>query len=81
MIQKISSSVDYDYWLKRLDTQLTEWINQNSLEAPKVVNPTNEKTLLKTLGTSVINRLLSPSFFHNKINKYKFSFDGEGAVI
>ena len=30
--------------LKRLDTQLNEPTNQNSLKIPKVVNPTNKKT-------------------------------------
>ena len=29
MKHKISLSVDYNYWLKRLDTQLNETINQN----------------------------------------------------
>ena len=52
-------------WLKRLDTQLNEPINQNSIKVPKVVKPTNKKTLLyKTLGIIVINSLfvaLSPS--------------------
>ena len=39
------------------------WMNQsNSLKVPKVIQPTNEKTLLNTLGTSAINSLLSPSF-------------------
>ena len=60
IIHKIPTSVDYNYWLKRLDTQLNETTNQNSLKVPKVVNPMNKKTILKTLGTSVINSLLSP---------------------
>ena len=39
------------------------WMNQsNSLKDPKVVQPTNEKTLLNTLGTSAINNLVSPYF-------------------
>ena len=59
---KIPSFVDYNYWLKHLDTQLNESTNQNSLKVPKVVKPTNKKMLLKTLGTSVMNSPLSPSF-------------------
>ena len=46
--------------LKRLDTQLHESANQNSLKVPKVDKSTNKKTWLKTLGTSVINSPLSP---------------------
>ena len=62
MIHKIPSSVDYNYSLKRLDTQLNESTNQNSLKVPKVVKQTNKKTFLKILRTSVINSPLSPSF-------------------
>ena len=35
--------VDYNQWLRRLDTQLNEPTNQNSL---KVVKPMNKRTLL-----------------------------------
>ena len=48
-------SVDYDQCLKPLDTQLNEPTNQNLIKVPKVVQPTNKKTFLMTLGTSVIN--------------------------
>ena len=41
---------------------LVETFGQASLKVPKVVKPTNKKTLLKTLGTSVINSPLSPFF-------------------
>ena len=58
---KIISSVDYNYWLKHLDTQPNELTIQNSLKVPKVVKATNKKTLSKTLGTSVMNIPLSPS--------------------
>ena len=44
MIHKITPSVDY--WLKRLETELNEPTNQNSIEVPKVVN----KTLLEYHG-------------------------------
>ena len=57
MIHKIHSSVDYNYWLKRLDTQLNKSSNRNAL---KLVKPKNKKTLLKTLGTSVINNPVFP---------------------
>ena len=39
-------SVDYNQWLKRLDTQLNELTNQNSIKVTKVVVPTNNKTVL-----------------------------------
>ena len=53
MIHKITPSVDYNQFLKLLDTQLNEPTNQNSMKVLKYVKPTNKKTLLKTLGTGV----------------------------
>ena len=44
---EITTSVEYSYWLKRLDTQHNEWTNQNSLKVLKVVEPSNKTTLLK----------------------------------
>ena len=41
---KITPSVDHNKWLKRLDTQLNEPTNQNSIIIQKVVEPTNNKT-------------------------------------
>ena len=38
-------SVVFNLWLKRLDTQLNEPTNQNYIKIPKVVKPTNKKTL------------------------------------
>ena len=47
MTHKITPFLDYNKWLKkRLDIQLNEQTNQNSIKVPKVV---------KTLGTSEIN--------------------------
>ena len=46
MILKITPSVDYNKWLKRLDTQLNEANIQKFNSIPKVVEPTNKKTLL-----------------------------------
>ena len=58
---KITPSVDYNFWLKRLDAQLNEPTNQKLIKVPKVVKPTNKKTNYnKTLGTSVTNSPLSP---------------------
>ena len=45
MIHKITPFVDYNDWLKRLDSQLNETTDQNSTTVPKVVNSTNKKTL------------------------------------
>ena len=39
-------SVDYSQWLKRLNIQLNEPTNQNSIDVPKVIELTNKKTLL-----------------------------------
>ncbi len=46
MIHKITSSADYNKWLKCLDAQLKEPTNQNSIITHKVVEPTNKKMLL-----------------------------------
>ena len=43
---KITRSVDYNYWLKRLITQLNEATNKKITKVPKIVEPTNKKTLL-----------------------------------
>ena len=55
-------SVDYNLWIKRLDTQLNEQTNQNSTKVHMIVKPTNKKSYFKTLGTSVINSPMSPTF-------------------
>ena len=38
MILKITSSVDYNYWLKRLYIHLNEPTNQNSIKYPKFIS-------------------------------------------
>ena len=58
MIQKITSFVDFNQWLKRLDTQPNELINQIQLKSPNL--STNKKSEFKTLGTSIINSTLFP---------------------
>ena len=45
-MHKITPSVDYNKWLRRLDTQPNKAINQNSLKVPKVDKPTNKKTIV-----------------------------------
>ena len=52
----------------------TKLANQSkSIKVPKVVNPTSKKTLLKTLGTSVIQTTIVPSllakFFYTRKRK------------
>ena len=55
--QKLTFSIDYNYWLKRLNTHFIESTNQKS---------TNKKTLLKkTLGTSAINIPVHPISMSN----------------
>ena len=43
---KVTPSLDHNKWKKRFDTHLNEPTNQNSRKVPKVVKPTNKKTLL-----------------------------------
>ena len=64
LIYQITPSVDYNWWLTRVNTQLNEANHQNSIKVPKVVEPTNRKRYYKTLGTSVINIQMSPPFQH-----------------
>ena len=42
MKHKITPSVDYNKWLKPLDTQLNEPTNENLIEVLKVVRQTNK---------------------------------------
>ena len=51
MIHKITLSVHKNWWLKRLNTQLNESTNQNSLKSSKLLR----KRYYKNLGTNVIN--------------------------
>ena len=44
MIHNITLYVDYNEWLKRLDTHLDETTNKNSVKVQKFVKPTNEKS-------------------------------------
>ncbi len=50
VIHIITSSVDKNKWLKRLNTELIKLTNQNSQKVPKVVKITNKKTLLLNFG-------------------------------
>ena len=42
----MNPSVDYDKWLKSLDTELNEPTNQNLIKVPKVVR-VNENAMIK----------------------------------
>ena len=53
IIHKITTSLDFNYWLKHLGTQLNKTANQNSLTVPKVVKPMKIKRYHKTFGTSL----------------------------
>ncbi len=46
MTHKITPFVDYNKWLKRLDTQLIKPTNQNSINVFKVVTQTKKKAFL-----------------------------------
>ena len=49
-IHKITPSVDYNQWLKSLDSQVNKLTNPNEIAVPQVVEPTNKKTLLQNFG-------------------------------
>ena len=49
MKQKNTPSVDYNYWLKRLDNQLNVPTNQNLIKVPKVAVLTNKKNVITKL--------------------------------
>ena len=80
IINKITLSVNYNWWLKRLDTKLNEPTNQNSIKVPKIVNQTNRKRYHLTLGTSVMNSPMSlptqkVNTFH--VQEQKITYPGE----
>ncbi len=50
MIHIINSSVDYNWWLKRLDTKLNERTNQNTVKVPKLLSKRIRKRYYKTWG-------------------------------
>ena len=50
LIHKITPSIDYNYWLECLDTQLNKPASQNSIKASKVFKPTNKKNVEKNIG-------------------------------
>ena len=46
LIHKVTPYVDYNKWLKRMNTQFNKPTNKNLVQVLKVVKPTNKKTLL-----------------------------------
>ena len=66
-IHKITPSVDYNKWLKRLYILLNEPTNQNSIKVAKVVESMIRKRHCKTLGTSILNSPITPS--HHAIQR------------
>ena len=74
-------SVDYNQWLKRLDTQLNQLTNQNLINVPKVVKVEKWKSYFKTLGTCVKNYHNVPSlpvenYIITKLLKVKGKYGG-----
>ena len=59
-VQFFTFSYPKKYNILISDIKTFKLIKQNLIKLPKAVNPTNSKTLLKTLETSVINSPLSP---------------------
>ena len=60
-MHKIIHSVPHNCWLKRLNTQLDKSTNQKLIKVPK---ERIRKHYQNTLGTSLINSPLSPSFLY-----------------
>ena len=60
MLHNITLSIDYKQWFKRFDTKLNEPTNQDSVKLQKLLSQRIRKRVYKTLGTSLINSLLSP---------------------
>ena len=64
-IHKVNHYVDYNCWLKRLDTQLKKPTNENSSKTPKLLDQRIRKLSYTSLGTSVMNRTIAPlSLYH-----------------
>ena len=55
---QIALSVEYYKWFKRLDTQVNEQTNQNSLKVPSKLK--DKKRYYKSLGTHVMKSPMSP---------------------
>ena len=64
MVHKITPSLDYNKWLKRLDTHFNEPTNQNLIKVKKLLGQQIRKSFHYTLGISVINSPLSPPSLH-----------------
>ena len=56
--------------LKRLNTQLNDPTNQNSLKSPKLFSQQIRNRYYKTLGTKVIKSQLSPLYLHNNTSQH-----------
>ena len=54
---QVTNCVDYmcRLWLKRLNTELDQPTNQNSIKVPKLLGQRIRKRYHKTLGTSVMS--------------------------
>ena len=75
MTHKITPSVDYNQWLKRLNTQHNKPTNQNSLTSQKLLSQRMKKRYCKTLGTDVINiapLLSGKSIIHEQFYGYNW---------
>ena len=73
MRHKITPSVDYNQYMKRLDIQLNEPTNQNSIKVSKDVNQTNRKMLLQKFG-DYCNIQLNVPFHPEKALLWKIQY-------
>ena len=66
MIHKIFLSLDNNYWLKLLEFYPNEPTNQNLIKFPKVVEPTNKKTI-KILELAVVGIYIVMKDFYSSL--------------
>ena len=60
MFHKITHSVDYNQWLKRMNTHLNNLSIKIQSKSFKLLKQQTIKRYYKTLGTSVVNCKMSP---------------------
>ena len=70
IIHKNTSSVDYNWWLKLLDTLLNEPTNQNSIKSTRLLGQRIRKVYDKNLETSVRNTLKNVHLLCSKSTLY-----------
>ena len=71
MLYKNTPYVVYNWWLKRLTTQINKPTNQLSIKVPKVDKPTNIKTLISNFEAHPMS---PPFLYNNSTRNWHFNF-------